>query len=122
MPAINPAKVDLSGKHVFLTEVSKGIGYATTVSFTKVGGSAIAISTRTSLSGIKQEKTQAAQEAGKPVPQILPIIHDVSDRSSVEAAAKRNRNYTWPCRTDNTGILETSTPVADSDPDVWWDS
>ncbi|KAI0000590.1 hypothetical protein F4779DRAFT_604635 [Xylariaceae sp. FL0662B] len=120
-PAIDPSKADLSGKVVFITGASRGLGKAMSISFAKAGTSNIAIGARSDLSGTIKAMQEAAANLGKPAPSILPLKLDVTDRQSVDEAAtevKRNFGYVDIIIND-AGILIPGM-IADSDPDEWW--
>ncbi|KAB8274363.1 hypothetical protein BDV30DRAFT_248544 [Aspergillus minisclerotigenes] len=86
-PAVDPRKCDLSGKYVFITGAPKGIGRATALSYAKAGCAGIGIGARTDLSSLVPLLTQAAEQAGKPAPQVAPVTLDVTDAESASAAA-----------------------------------
>ncbi|KAF4764021.1 hypothetical protein HAV15_001314 [Penicillium sp. str.  len=86
-PAIDPTKRDLSSKYIFITGASKGIGRETALSYSRAGCAGIAVGARTNLSGLAASISEAATEAGKPVPQIVVVSLDVTEEKSVAAAA-----------------------------------
>lgn len=57
------------------------------ISFAKAGASMIAIGARSDLSTTVKEMKTAVENLGKPIPTILPVKIDVSDRESVDEAA-----------------------------------
>nr|WHF58404.1 short chain dehydrogenase [Cladonia metacorallifera] len=101
-PAIDPIKMDLRGKCVFVSGASKGVGRAAAISFVKAGVAAIAIAARSDLSSLEREMHEAATAAGKPMPHIKSIHLDILDPQSVERA------------------MEEFKSTLDSDPDQWW--
>lgn len=120
-PAIDSAKADLSGKVVFVTGASRGLGKAIAISFAKAGASMIAISARSDLSSTVREMKTAAATVGRPEPTILPLKFDISDRKSVDDAAgelKKNFGHV-DIVINNAGIFSAGL-IADSDPDEWW--
>ncbi|KAI1399925.1 NAD(P)-binding protein [Hypoxylon fuscum] len=120
-PAIDSSKADLSGKVVFISGGSRGIGKAMCVSFAKAGASKIAIGARGDLSAAIKEMKAAAASAGKPEPSILPLTFDVTDHKSVGAAAtqvKENFGHV-DIVINNAGKIGPGL-IVDSDPDEWW--
>ncbi|KAE8324241.1 hypothetical protein BDV39DRAFT_208087 [Aspergillus sergii] len=97
------------------------IGRATALSYAKAGCAGIGIGTRTDLSSVVPLLTQAAEEAGKPAPQVVPVILDVTDAESASAAAASIAS-SFP-RLDilinNAGYLEKRVKIAESDPSEW---
>ncbi|KAJ5417850.1 uncharacterized protein N7487_001400 [Penicillium crustosum] len=121
-PAIDPTKRDLSSKYIFITGASKGIGRETALSYSRAGCAGIAVGARTNLDRLAASISEAASEAGKPVPQIVVVPLDVTEEKSVTAAAA-TVNEAFP-RLDilinNAGYLEKRAKIADSDPEEWW--
>ncbi|CAK7199124.1 hypothetical protein SEUCBS139899_001796 [Sporothrix eucalyptigena] len=121
-PAIDPSKRDLSGRYVFITGASKGIGRETALSFASAGAAGIGIAARSSLDDLPEKLAAAAKAAGKPVPQVLAVPLDVTDEASVAATAEAVKK-TFP-RVDilvnNAGYLEKRSKIGDSDPAEWW--
>lgn len=121
-PAIDPTKADLSGKAVFISGASRGIGRSISVSFARAGASMIAIGGRSDLSATAQEIRAAATAAGRQEPKVLEIKFDVASKESVDAAAVEIKNSFG--RVDivvnNAGLLAEWTNLADTDPDKWW--
>ncbi|MCJ1239655.1 hypothetical protein MMC14_007653 [Varicellaria rhodocarpa] len=117
------AASDVMGKNVFITGASKGIGRATSLAYAKAGASKIGLSARSSLTSLADEIAAVAKEAGHPAPTVTCCEMDVTERDSIEAAAKEIDNA-FDGRLDvllnNAGYLEVSMPVAESDPDEWW--
>lgn len=122
-PAISPSKSDLSGKAVFICGASKGIGRAITLSYAKAGASQIAIGARSDLSSLEESILHAAKEAQRKVPELLAVCLDVTDRNSIENAARQVEKAFGKIDiiVNNTGMLGKGAAVADSDPDAWWD-
>lgn len=121
-PYIDSSKVDLSGRSVFLTGASKGVGKATAISLAKAGCSKIALCARSSLDEVISLMKDAASAVGKPEPQILTFKVDVTNNEDVTRAAKKVEEEfgSLDILLNNAGYLETFTPIADSDVEEWW--
>ncbi|KAL8700832.1 MAG: hypothetical protein Q9224_000780 [Gallowayella concinna] len=125
-PAIDPEKLDLSGKHVFLSGASKGVGRAAAFSFVKAGITAIAIAARSDLSSLEQELNEVGATTGrKDTPYIKTIVLDMSDPQSVERAAVETF-HAFQGKLDllinNAGTMEEFKPTLEGDPDQWWNT
>ena len=122
---IDPKKQDLNSAQVLITGASKGVGRATALSYARAGASAIAIAARSDLSSVVQEVRDAATSAGRSEPKVLALSAvDISDKESVQQAADRvSREFGHvDILINNAGTLEPWIPLAESDPDVWWNS
>jgi NAD(P)-dependent dehydrogenase (short-subunit alcohol dehydrogenase family) len=121
-PAIDSAKADLSGKLVFVTGASKGVGRATAISFAKAGAEGIALGARSDFTSLETELHAAAKAAGKKAPKILKIKLDVVDLQSVETAAKEIEKEfgRLDILINNAGYLSSFVPLIESDPAEWW--
>ena len=105
-----------------ISGASKGIGRAITLSFARGGASHIAIGARSDLSTLVQDIKTAAQEAKRKEPQVLAIPLNVADQTSVENCAKAiEREFPkLDIIINNAGVLSGARPIADSDPELWW--
>ena len=123
-PAIDSRKVDLTGKSVFITGGSKGIGKATTLSFAKAGASFIAVGARSNLQSLEKAVLDAAASAGRKPPHFLPINLDITSKQSVdEAVAEVEKKFgKVDILINNAGALEPPAPVAETDPEIWWNT
>lgn len=121
-PAIDPSKRDLSGRYVFITGASKGIGRETALSYGSAGAAGIAIGARSDLETVKKEILEAAAAANKPAPQIVAVELDVTDEKSVAAAAAVvDKEFPrLDILINNAGYLEIRSKIGDSDPEEWW--
>ena len=113
------------GKSVFITGASKGIGRATSLAYAKAGASKIGLGARSSFTSLVDEIAEVVRAAGHPAPTVTCCEMDITERGSIEAAAKEIDNA-FDGRLDvllnNAGYLEVTKPVAESDPDEWWKS
>ncbi|TKA74852.1 hypothetical protein B0A55_05334 [Friedmanniomyces simplex] len=118
---ISPGKLDLKDRAVLITGASKGIGYETALSFARAGASQIAIGARSSLATLEKDIATAAQQAGRPPPQILAFQMDVTDYPSVASAASKLEHAfgRLDILINNAGACEPFRPILDSDPEEW---
>lgn len=119
-PFIDPTKHSLTGKCVFITGASKGIGAAIAVSYAKAGVSTIGIAARSSQDTTIKAIQEATQTAGKPLPTILPYKLDVTDTDSVKSVVKcfaLDTSGHLDILVNNAGYLPRFVPMTDSDPD-----
>ncbi|MCJ1337000.1 hypothetical protein MMC09_002279 [Bachmanniomyces sp. S44760] len=122
-PFIHPSNYNLSGRNVFITGASKGIGRSTALSFARAGASGIALAARSSLSSLIDDMKTAAKDAGRPEPKIHTYAMDVSDRAAIERiAAQVDKDFSGrlDILINNAGYLEEFVPITESDPDEWW--
>ena len=96
---IKPEQFDLSGKAVFITGPSKGVGYAAALSFARAGASYIGLGARSDMSALEKEIQDAAKKAGRKPPKTLALKLDVTNQESVETAAEKSRVrlVVWMC-------------------------
>ena len=92
------------------------------LAFAKAGASDIAIGARSEMASLEQEIHDAATIAGKQQPRVLQLKLDVTSRDSVgSAAATVEKDFgKLDIVINNAGFLGERSPVADSDPDDWW--
>ncbi|RDL36477.1 putative short-chain type dehydrogenase [Venustampulla echinocandica] len=124
-PAISPLSTSIPlNKAIFIAGASRGLGLAMAISFARAGASHIAIGARSSLSAVKESLLLEASSASRPTPNILCLKLDITSQSSVsEAAAAVEREFgKLDIVIVNAGILGTPALIADSDPEVWWDT
>ncbi|KAI1448466.1 hypothetical protein ABKA04_000918 [Annulohypoxylon sp. FPYF3050] len=121
---ISPKKLDLSGRSVFITGASKGVGKETALSFAAAGCSKIGIGARSDLSEVVAEIKEAARKAGrKDEPQVVRVKIDVTSEASVEAAAKTISDEfggKLDILINNAGYLPEWLQVGASRTDEWW--
>lgn len=117
-PEIDPHSLNLSGKAAFITGGSRGLGRAMVLSFAKAGISKIAVGARSTLEGLKDEIAAACTVP----PELLCISMDVTNESSVAAAAQKVQDAFGELHVlvNNAGTLGTYALIADSDPEIWW--
>ncbi|KUI53482.1 Versicolorin reductase [Cytospora mali] len=128
-PAIDPSELPpslLSGRAVYISGASRGIGKAIAISFARGGASAIAIGARTieSLEPVVQELKAAAGEAGRDADalRVLCVPVDISVPDSVAAAARLVGEEVGGLDVvvQNAGILGEAGSIVDADPEKWW--
>jgi NAD(P)-dependent dehydrogenase (short-subunit alcohol dehydrogenase family) len=121
-PAIDPTKADLTGKAVFVTGGSRGLGRAMVLSFAQAGASYIAVGARSDLSQVAKDAEAAALSANRAAPKFLPINLDIADPKSVEDAAAAVEKAFGRCDivVNNAGVIGDMVLIGDSNPDAWW--
>ncbi|KAJ5595439.1 Glucose/ribitol dehydrogenase [Penicillium hispanicum] len=122
-PHITPTGSELSGKSVFITGASRGIGRETAVRFAKAGCSKIALAARSSLADVVKEIETTAQESQLDPPQVLALQVDVTSEESVREAAQAVETSfggKLDILINNAGYLPEYKPVGESDPTEWW--
>ncbi len=114
-------KGSASGKVVFLSGASQGIGQATAVAFARAGAAAVYIIAR---SEHALQETQRKVMEANPATQCAYHICDVTDREQVKAAIKEcvARFGGIDVADANAGYLGKWVKIAESDPDSWWRS
>ena len=113
----------VSGKNVFITGASKGIGRALALSYARSGVSALVLTARSSLDTLISEVKDVAKEVGVPAPKIFTYAMDVTDQVAIQKAAEqaaKDLDGRLDVLINNAGYLETSRPIAESDPDEYW--
>ncbi|KAI8932948.1 hypothetical protein NX059_010417 [Plenodomus lindquistii] len=122
-PYIDPTRSDLSGKYVFITGASKGVGKVIALSYARAGAAGIALGARSPLGPVVDEIIGAARSAGREEPRVVTLRLDVTDRESVESAA-RDVSEIFDGRLDvlinNAGYLSRFAGIPETDPDDWW--
>ncbi|KAL2826640.1 hypothetical protein BDW59DRAFT_179361 [Aspergillus cavernicola] len=122
-PFIDPQKHNLSGKSVFITGASKGIGAAIAISYARAGASIIGIAARSAQGTTIAAIQEAATAAGRDILKILCYELDVTDvenvRTITEQFAQDSNNH-LDILINNAGYLPRFTPITESDPEDWW--
>ncbi|KAI0818179.1 NAD(P)-binding protein [Xylaria sp. FL0064] len=122
-PFISTNSVDMSGKSVFITGASRGIGKAVALSFARAGCSRIAVAARRGVEDLKPQIEAAAAQAGRAKPQVLAIALDATSAEGVTAAAAQvNEAFggVLDVLINNAGRVSDMVPLHESDVDDWW--
>lgn len=122
-PFIDPTKADLTGRSVFITGASKGIGKATAISFASAGCSKILLGARSDLADVEVAVKDAAVKANRTQPLVQSLKLDVTSEDSVRAAAETAAEIlggSLDVLINNAGNLEQWKPIAESRPTEWW--
>jgi NAD(P)-dependent dehydrogenase (short-subunit alcohol dehydrogenase family) len=125
-PYISPLKQNLRGRHVLITGAAweDGVGYATATAFARAGVAAIAIADLHEISADLVSRLKAAAiDAGRPEPQVLSGIVDISKRESV-VTFKQAVVEAFEGRLDilvnNAAHQEPYQSILNSDPELYW--
>ncbi|EGN93825.1 hypothetical protein SERLA73DRAFT_188929 [Serpula lacrymans var. lacrymans S7.3] len=124
-PTIDPTKADLTGKIVFISGASQGLGKAMAMSFARSGASGIIIAARSMnlLDEVAIAMTEAAALVNRS-PKILKLMLDVTDIATVENVAAEIRRVFGKLDVviNNAGRADNpqAVPLSMSDPDDWW--
>lgn len=121
-PEVDSRQFDFSGKAVFVTGGSRGLGRAMVLAFARAGTSFIAAGARSDMSELAKDVASAAESASRKPPKFLPIKVDVADQKSVEdAAAAVEREFgRIDVVVNNAGLLGSHGGIAATDPEEWW--
>lgn len=122
-PAIIPIGQELTGKSIFITGASRGIGRSIALRCAKAGCAKLALAARSSLDDVVKEIEKQARKDNTEPPQILPLQVDVTSEDSVRQAAeivKHSFGGKLDILVNNAGYLPEFKPIPDSDPKEWW--
>jgi NAD(P)-dependent dehydrogenase (short-subunit alcohol dehydrogenase family) len=114
-------KGSASGKTVFLSGASRGIGRATAVAFAQAGAGAVYITAR-SKEALEETRTQII--AANPETQCAYMVCDVTDAGHVQAAIEDcvRQFGSLDVADANAGYLDNWTKIGESDIESWWRS
>jgi NAD(P)-dependent dehydrogenase (short-subunit alcohol dehydrogenase family) len=123
-PAIDPGialKGSASGKVIFLSGASRGIGQATAVAFARAGAAAVYVTAR---SAKALEETRSKVLSANPGTKCEYSICDVTDEQQVRCAiADCMTKFGFIDVADaNAGYLDKWSKIGESDPVSWWKS
>lgn len=121
-PAIDPAgdlKGSASGKFVFLSGGSQGIGQATAVAFARAGAAGAYITAR-SVQGLEETKRLVFE--ANPDAKCEYSLCDVTDEQQVKAAIEDcvRKFGAIDVADANAGYLDNWSKIGESDPESWW--
>lgn len=122
-PFISTSNADLSGKSVFITGASKGIGKGIALSFARAGCSRIAVAARTGVDELRRQLLSAAREAGRPEPHVLAITLDITSETAIKEAASTVSDAfggVLDILINNAGRMSPAVPLTETDPGDWW--
>ncbi|KAL4799160.1 hypothetical protein BDV19DRAFT_376383 [Aspergillus venezuelensis] len=110
------------GHVVAITGASSGIGKATALSFARAGVSVLALIARRSLDEVESTIAMAAVAAGHQAPKVLKLVADVTDESSINAAAEETKRCHGriDVLVNNAGRVEAMSSLLDGDSHDWW--
>lgn len=108
---LNP-NIDLSGQTAVVTGASRGIGEATARRLAQAGANVVLLA---------RSATDVARIADEIGSQALPVVCDVADWSSVQAAMARAVEHfgAIDILVNNAGVIDPIARIADADPEGW---
>ncbi|KAJ7680668.1 hypothetical protein DFH06DRAFT_973421 [Mycena polygramma] len=122
--AIDPLKFDMTGKVIFISGASKGIGRAAAISFARAGAAGIVIAARSEnlLTTVAKELEQIDRShLGQSPVVVMKATMDICLRDSIEAVAARTQALFG--RVDVllniAGVSDRPQGIYESDPDDW---
>lgn len=122
-PAIDPLKANLTGKVVFVSGASRGIGRSIAISFAKAGAAGIVIAARTieDLKGVEDDVLRAAAEAKRST-RVLMVYLDLLDGASIQSIASQVREEfgRLDVIVNNAATIDRPLPLSSNDMDDWW--
>lgn len=122
-PAIDPLRANLTGKVVFVSGASRGIGRSIAISFAKAGAAGIVIAARTDedLKDVEDDVLRAAAEAKRST-RVLMVYLDLLDGASIQSIASQVREEfgRLDVIVNNAATIDRPLPLSSNDMDDWW--
>ncbi|KAL7904084.1 oxidoreductase-like protein [Trichoderma velutinum] len=110
------------GRSIFISGGNRGIGKAVAISFAQAGASFIGLGCNDGFGSAKEDIESAARKAGHSAPQVLCLHLDVTDGTSVTAAAATVHSVAsgLDVLVNNAGFMTKALPVTEADDELWW--
>lgn len=122
-PAIDPLRANLTGRVVFVSGASRGIGRSIAISFAKAGAAGIVIAARTieDLKGVEVDVLRTAAEAKRST-KVLRVHLNLLDENAIQSIALQIREEfgRLDVIVNNAAAIDRPLPLSSNDMDDWW--